>query len=105
MTEHVLLNASAVARILRRAGELERATEVDDGSGAIAEASLIAAAEEVGLSVDAVRRSIAVERLGPAPAGRRSDRILGPTQVYVDAEVDAPAGDALAEVDSWLVDG
>ncbi|MEY2416970.1 MAG: hypothetical protein QOH53_2304 [Ilumatobacteraceae bacterium] len=71
----------------------------------IAEASLIAAAEEVGLSVDAVRRSIAVERLGPLPVARYGDRILGPAQVYADGEVDAPAVDALARVDSWLVDG
>ncbi len=105
MTEHVLLDASAVARILRRAGEIERAGDVDDDAGQMHEASLIAAAEEVGLSVDAVRRSIAVERLGPPPAQRRGDRLLGPSQVYVDGEVEVPAGDALAEVDSWLVDG
>jgi hypothetical protein len=71
----------------------------------IAEASLIAAAEEVGLSVDAVRRSIAVERLGPLPDARLGDRILGPAQVYADGEVDVPSDDALARVDSWLVDG
>ena len=76
-----------------------------DEAGTIAEASLIAAAEEVGLSVDAVRRSIAVERLGPLPVARPGDRILGPSQVYADGEVDVPADDALARVDSWLVDG
>jgi hypothetical protein len=61
--------------------------------------------EEVGLSVDAVRRSIAIERLGPVPPARPGDRIVGPAQVYADAQVDAPAGDALARVDAWLVDG
>ena len=71
----------------------------------IAESSLIAAAEEVGLSVDAVRRSIAVERLGPIPVARTGDRIVGPSQVYADGEVEVPAADALARVDSWLVDG
>jgi hypothetical protein len=105
MTEHVLLDASAVARVLRRASDLERATGADDDPGSISEASLIAAAEEVGLSIDALRRSIAVERLGPPPPARRGDRVLGPAQVYVEGEVGAPAGDALAEVDSWLVDG
>jgi hypothetical protein len=99
------LDAKVVARILRRAGDLERAGETQDDAGAIAEASLIAAAEEVGLSVDAVRRSIAVERLGPLPVARPGDRILGPSHVYADGEVDAPAVDALARVDSWLVDG
>jgi hypothetical protein len=93
-----------VARILRRAGDLEHGDAPDD-AGMIAEASLIAAAEEVGLSADAVRRSIAVERLGPVPVARAGDRILGPSQVYADGEVAVPADDALARVDSWLVDG
>ncbi len=104
MTEHVLLERRrrphpAARRRDRAAGD------VDDDAGQMHEASLIAAAEEVGLSVDAVRRSIAVERLGPPPAQRRGDRLLGPSQVYVDGEVEVPADDALAEVDSWLVDG
>ena len=99
------LDAKVVARILRRAGDLERTGDVQDEAGTIAEASLIAAAEEVGLSVDAVRRSIAVEKLGPLPVARPGDRILGPSQVYADGEVDVPAADALARVDSWLVDG
>ena len=105
MTDQAPLDAKVVARILRRAGDLERSGDVHDEAGTIAEASLIAAAEEVGLSVDAVRRSIAVERLGPLPEARPGDRILGPSQVYADGEVDAPADDALARVDSWLVDG
>lgn len=99
------LDAKVVARILRRAGDLEGAGDVQDESGTIAEASLIAAAEEVGLSVDAVRRSIAVERLGPLPVARPGDRIVGPSQVYADSEVDVSADEALARIDSWLVDG
>jgi len=105
MTDQAPLDAKVVARILRRAGDLERSGGEQDEASMIAEASLIAAAEEVGLSVDAVRRSIAVERLGPLPAARHGDRILGPSQVYADGEVDVPAVDALARVDSWLVDG
>jgi hypothetical protein len=99
------LDADVVARILRRAGDLERSGDVHDESRTIAESSLIAAAEEVGLSVDAVRRSIAVERLGPVPVARPGDRIMGASQVYADGEVEVPAADALARVDSWLVDG
>lgn len=99
------LDTKVVARILRRAGDLERTSGVQDESGTIADASLLAAAEEVGLSVDAVRRSIAVERLGPLPAVRPGDRILGPSQVYADGEIDGSADEALARVDSWLVDG
>lgn len=55
MADQALFDAKAVARILRRAGDLERTSDVQDEAGTIAEASLIAAAEEVGLSVDAVR--------------------------------------------------
>lgn len=105
MTDQAPLDAKVVARILRRAGDLERAGEAQDEAGTIAEASLIAAAEEVGLSVDAVRRSIAVERLGPLPVARSGDRIVGPSHVYADGESDVPADDALARVDAWLVDG
>lgn len=105
MTDQAPLDARVVARILRRAGDLEQAGEGLHEASIIAEASLIAAAEEVGLSVDAVRRSIAVERLGPLPVARFGDRLLGPSQVYADGEVDAPAADALARVDSWLIDG
>jgi hypothetical protein len=105
MTDPTPLDANVVARILRRAGDLERSGVVQDEAGMIAEASLIAAAEEVGLSADAVRRSIAVERLGPPPVARRSDRILGASLVYADDEIDVPADDALARVDSWMVDG
>ena len=42
-------------------------------------------------------RSIAVERLGPLPVARPGDRILGPSHVYADGEVDVPAVDALGE--------
>ena len=105
MTDQAPFDAKVVARILRRAGDLERRCDRQDEAGRIGEASLLAAAEEVGLSVEAVRRSIAVERLGPPPVARPGDRIMGPSQVYVDGEVDVPADDALARVDSWLVDG
>ena len=105
MTDHAAIDAKVVARILRRAGDLERAGEASDESGTIAEQSLLAAAEEVGLSVDAVRRSIAVERLGPPPAPRHGDRLVGRSQVYADGEVDMSADEALVRVDSWLVDG
>ncbi len=105
MTDQAPFNAKVVARILRRAGDFERAGDMQDEAGTIDETSLIAAAEEIGLSVDAVRRSIAIERLGLLPVARPGDRILGPSHVHADAEVDVPADDALARVDSWLVDG
>jgi hypothetical protein len=105
MSDQPSIDAKVVARILRRASDLERTTGGDDEAGTIAEASLIAAAAEVGMSVDAVRRSIAIERLGPLPVTHAGDRIVGPSQVHVDGEVAAPANATLARVDAWLVDG
>jgi len=105
MTDQASFEASVVARILRRAGDIEHDREPENDPRVIGEASLIAAAEEVGMSVDAVRHSIAVERLGPVPTTRRGDRLVGPARVHVDAELPARANEALARVDSWLVDG
>ncbi len=105
MTDHPPIDSKVVARILRRAGDLESTSVSQDDAGSIAEASLIAAAEEIGMSVEAVRRSIAIERLGPPPAAHAADRIVGPSQVHADGVVDAPADAALARVDAWLVDG
>jgi hypothetical protein len=105
MTDQAPLPGDVVARILRRASDLERTGEARDPADGIAESSLIAAAEEIGLSVDAVRRSIAVERLGPVPVAHVGDRILGPSQVYADGQVDVAADAALARVDAWLVHG
>ena len=73
MTDQAPLDAKVVARILRRAGDLERSGGDQDEASTIAEASLIAAAEEVGMSADAVRRSIAVERLGDVLISKARD--------------------------------
>src|SRR3954465_6248933 len=99
------LEAQVVARILRRATEMERRDTDGSADVGIAEASLIEAAEEVGMSVTAVRSSIALERLGPVPARRMGDRIVGPSSVYADGEIDAGPRDALVLVDQWLVNG
>jgi hypothetical protein len=99
------LDEQVVARILERASEFERAGIRRDPANSITEASLIAAAEEVGLSPDAVRRSIAVEQMGPPPPARLGDSILGPALVHVESEMGLDAGEVLARIDSWLVDG
>ena len=52
-----------------------------------------------------MRRSIALERLGPLPFPHLGDRIVGPSKVYADAEVNVPADAALVRIDYWLVDG
>ena len=105
MSKEGPLQTQVVARILRRATEMEgRDADVSSDNG-IAEDLLIEAAEEVGMSVTAVRRSIALERLGPVPAPRLGDRIVGPSSVYAEGQVDAGARDALRLVDQWLVNG
>lgn len=90
--------------MLRRAVELER---VDDGPDpavhAIDPESLIAAAAEVGIPEHAVRRSLALERLGERPRARAG--LLGAAVVIVERELRGSAADALARFDAWLVSG
>jgi len=108
MRDEVHLDRAAVARIIRRASELA-GPEVDRSAGqsvgTIEAAALIAAADEVGLPVIAVQRSIASERLGEVPEARVTDRLLGPGVVVIDGEIAGSAHDVLGRVDAWLVDG
>ena len=99
------LDRKAVARILRRADALDVHDEDDDRSSGIDESALIAAVEEVGMSIEAVRRSIAIDRLGPLPATHLGDRLLGPWMVVVDDEISGTPTEVLARFDAWLVDG
>jgi hypothetical protein len=96
------LDPDAVARVLRRASELSVDESEPDG---IDPDALIEAADEAGIPVVAVRRALAIERLGPPPAGQVGDVVLGPPIVTVDAEVPGHATDAMARVDAWLVAG
>ncbi len=106
MDDEEVLDSVVVERILRRASELSstRTTGTDPSSG-VSAAALLAAAEEVGLPIAAVRRSIAIEQLGPLPAARRSDRIVGRRIVVVDDEIRGTPNDVLERIDGWLVDG
>ncbi len=103
------LDRAAVARVLRRASAETSLGDGDDVAlpefGAIDEHALIAAAAEVGIPPAAVRRAIAVERLGPRPAGHVGDRLLGAGTVVVDEELPGRAYDVVARIDDWLVDG
>jgi hypothetical protein len=102
------LDRSAVSRVLRRASE---ETELGAGGttlpelGAIDEQALVAAAVEVGIPAAAVHRAIAIERLGPRPAGHLGDRLVGAGTVVVDEELPGRAYDVIARIDAWLVDG
>ena len=105
MADEDILEHDVVARIVRRAGELsERMAPRDDTNG-ISEAALVAAAGEVGLPIDAVRRSIALERLGSPPPTHIGDRIVGPALLVVDGVVAGSQSEVLAKLDDWMVHG
>ena len=90
------LDRDAVRRVLRRATDLAGTEPVHlpDGGGIEPEA-LVAAAAEVGIPEDAVRRAITVEQLGVPPSTRGA--LLGPAVVVVDEELDGSADLALGE--------
>jgi hypothetical protein len=98
------LDRDAVRRVLRRAVDIEGADErrLPDADALDVDA-VVAAATEVGIREDAVRRALALERLGTAPAGRGG--LLGPAVVVVTDEVAGDADEVLARVDAWLVSG
>ena len=76
------------SRVLRRASELAGA-EPDEALplGAIDEEVLIAAAVEAGIPASAVRRAIAIERLGPCRRHTSATRCVGPTAVIDEQEL------------------
>jgi hypothetical protein len=98
------LDRDAVRRVLRRAGDLSdvEPTAVESVDGVAPEA-LLAAATEVGIPEDAVRRALTIEQLG-SPPGRRVG-VLGPAVVVVDDELAGDATHVLADLDRWLVGG
>ena len=99
------LDRDAVRRVLRRAttladGEPAQLADVEERIDAD---TLVAAAAEVGIPEDAVRRAITLEQLGTRPD--RHGLVLGPAVVVVDEEIHGSAGDVLAALDRWLVGG
>ena len=101
-----LLDRAAVERVLRRASELA-GIDADDPLelGAIDEETLVVAAVEAGIPAPAVRRAIAIERLGPAPPAHVGDSLVGPTIVIDEQELPGRADDVLSRIDTWLVAG
>lgn len=100
------LDHAVVSRVIRRALELSGPVTVDESLlPGVRRDALIAAADEVGLPVVAVLRSIAVEHLGPLPPPRLGDRVVGAAVVAVDDEIAGTPEDVLARIDHWLVDG
>lgn len=99
MTER--LDREAVDRILARAHRLEAPTS--DGLSGVAPEALIAAASEVGIDPNAVRDSLAIERLSiSAPPGRRIDRLAGAAQVVVERELQLTVDQTIGGLQAWL---
>jgi hypothetical protein len=98
------LDRDAVRRVLNRASELADGDPSDvPDVDVIDPEALIEAAGEVGIPEDAVRRAMAIERLGTPPG--RHGVLLGPAVVVVDEELPGSADAALAGIDRWLVGG
>ncbi len=95
----------AVARILRRAHEIEsvRSSDVDD-AGVVGAEPLLQAAVEVGMDESAVVEAMAIERLPVVESPRRIDRLVGEKQVVVERRIDKPADRVLTVAEHWLAE-
>lgn len=99
----VELDRTAVDRVLRRASEMTATHPGVPGStGRMNEQVLLEAADEAGLDLDAVRISLAIERLGPTPPQRRLDRTVGPRRVSVERIMALDADTLLGRLDDHL---
>ncbi|MEM8618427.1 MAG: hypothetical protein AAGF73_01765 [Actinomycetota bacterium] len=100
---------AGVERVVQRAAQLD-GTITRDGAEPFDDDrldadTLVAAAAEVGIAPALTRQSIAIERLGPPPTGRVTDRVAGPRAVSGERTV-AADGDATIELlDDWLSAG
>jgi hypothetical protein len=84
---------------------LRRATELSPNEyekPVIEPAALVEAASEAGIPIDAVRQSLAIERLGPTFERHALDRLVGPTFVYVERTVDVEPDVVLERLAKWL---
>ncbi|MFK7916739.1 MAG: hypothetical protein AB8G14_01565 [Ilumatobacter sp.] len=96
------LDRAAVARILERAHQIESSRQPVEVGG-IEEGALIAAAEEVGIDPNAVRDSLAIEKLSiETGRERRLDRVAGPAQVVIERDVRLGVDEVLVALTAWL---
>jgi hypothetical protein len=96
------LDRDAVDRILARAHRLE-AVGPSEESGGVEPDTLIAAATEVGIDPNAVRDSLAIERLSIAvPPERRLDRLAGAAQVVIERELDLTVDQTMSGLEAWF---
>jgi len=97
------LDHAAVERVLRRASELSAAhVDPDAISAATTDELLVSAASEVGIAPEAVRLSLAIERLVPAPPPTRYDWLVGPGWVVTQRIVPADQSVTMARLDDRL---
>ena len=103
------LDRDAVERVLRRANEMSAAHGAvpgdpggPGGHGRMSESVLLEAASEAGIEPDAVRLSLAIERLGPTAATSRLDRTVGPRDVAVERVIALDVDTLLGRVDDLL---
>ncbi|WP_040494503.1 hypothetical protein [Ilumatobacter nonamiensis] len=97
------LDRDDVSRILARAQDIETHAGATDAGSGIEPEALIEAATEVGIDPNAVRDSLAIERLSvEAGEARRLDRLAGSASVLVEREVPLRVGDALDGIEAWL---
>ena len=104
------LDADAVARVLRRAHELEaaRGLAADPGldPGGVSPDALMAAADDVGIDPAAVREALALERFEhDVPDSRRLDRVVGAPQITVQRAIPRSVDDTLDAIQEWLISG
>ncbi len=100
------LDRDAVARILDRAHQLESVHAADHENAmehGIGPDALIEAAAEVGIDPNAVRDSLALERLDVdlVPA-RRLDRFAGPVEVVIERNLELPVDQVVEGIEAWL---
>jgi hypothetical protein len=97
------LSEEAVERVVRRAIELDDDPDADP-TGLRVDA-VVAAAEELGISRDAVLQSVALERLGDAPPKQVLDPVFGARWVMGQRRVATRSDLAFQRLDEWLTRG
>jgi hypothetical protein len=104
------LDPEATRRVLSRASQLEVQSSSRSQVPAVAglpstlsEDAVIEAATAAGLDANAVRLSLAIERLGPTQPATRTDTLLGSRWVTVERVVNLDERSTLRRLDELLV--
>jgi hypothetical protein len=99
----VELDREAVDRVLRRASDMTASNPAVPGAtGGLSEQVVLEAAVEAGIDPDAVRISLAIERLGQPPPRARFDATAGPREVRVERIIGIDVDTVLGRVDDLL---